>query len=129
RRISFESDPEVFGQRWIKQEARERSRIAKAQKLLPDVRMDDRLLDLITHICAAFQVDGLRADIVMYKAAITLAAYDGRVEVNEDDVRRAAELALPHRRRRQPFQSPETDQQDLEQTIREQLSPSGEGDD
>jgi magnesium chelatase subunit D len=129
RRIAFEGDPAAFGERWLKDEARERRRIVKAQKILAEVQMEARLLDLITNICAAFQVDGLRADIVMYKTAITLAAYEARLEVNEDDVRRAAELALPHRRRRQPFQSPETDQQDLDQTIREQLSPTGDGDD
>ncbi|HEX6511887.1 MAG TPA: VWA domain-containing protein, partial [Chloroflexota bacterium] len=124
RRIAFETGPEGFGESWQRQQQRERSRISAAQKLLPKVQLDDRMLDLITHICASFQVDGLRADIVMYKAAITLAAYEGRVEVNEDDVRRAAELALPHRRRRQPFQSPESDQEELDRTIREQMQPS-----
>jgi magnesium chelatase subunit D len=130
RRIAFEAEPEAFGESWQRQQQRERKRIAAAQKLLPDVRLPDAMLDLITNICASFQVDGLRADIVMYKAAVTLAAYEGRTVVNEDDVRRAAELALPHRRRRQPFQSPETDKQELEKTIQEHLSqaPSEEGD-
>ena len=36
------------------------------------------MLDLITHLCTDFEVDGLRADIVMYKTAATLAAYAGR---------------------------------------------------
>jgi magnesium chelatase subunit D len=124
RRIAFESEPEGFIEGWQPKQQRERKRITAAQKLLPRVQLDDRMLDLITHICAAFQVDGLRADIVMYKTALTLAAYEGRTEVNEDDVRRAAELALPHRRRRQPFQSPETDQEELDRTIKEQMAPS-----
>ncbi|HLG72104.1 MAG TPA: magnesium chelatase subunit D family protein [Chloroflexota bacterium] len=124
RRIAFESTPEQFAEQWQKQQQRERKRIAAAEKLLPKVNLDDRMLDLITHICAGFQVDGLRADIVMYKTAITLAAYEGRTEVTEDDVRRAAELALPHRRRRQPFQSPETDKEELERAIQEHMSPS-----
>jgi Mg-chelatase subunit ChlI len=34
----------------------------------------------------------------------TLAAYNGRKEVNLDDIETAAELALPHRVRRQPLQ-------------------------
>ena len=124
RRIAFEAAPEGFGETWQAKQQRERRRIGAAQKLLPKVQLDERMLDLITHICAAFQVDGLRADIVMYKTALTLAAYDGRTAVTEDDVRRAAELALPHRRRRQPFQSPESDQEELDRTIREQMAPS-----
>ncbi|MFI5265970.1 MAG: magnesium chelatase subunit D family protein [Chloroflexota bacterium] len=124
RRIAFEAAPESFGESWQTKQQRERRRISAAQKLLPQVQLDDRMLDLITHICAAFQVDGLRADIVMYKTALTLAAYEGRTQVTEDDVRHAAELALPHRRRRQPFQSPESDQEELDRTIKEQMAPS-----
>jgi len=37
--------------------------------------------------------------------------------VNEEDVREAAELALLHRRRRQPFEEPELNQQQLEESI------------
>jgi magnesium chelatase subunit D len=124
RRIAFEAAPEEFDEDWERRQQQERRRITSAQKLLPKVQLDDAMLELITHICASFQVDGLRGDIVMYKTAITLAAYEGRLEVTDDDVRRAAELALPHRRRRQPFQSPETDQEDLERAIQQHMSPS-----
>ena len=70
--------------------------------------------ELITGICAAYDVDGLRADIVMYKTASTIAAYEGRDRVLPEDVREAAEMALLHRQRRQPFQQPRlaTDQLD-----------------
>ena len=61
------------------------------------------MLLLIARICTELEVDGLRGDLVMYRTAVTLAAYEGRLEVTVDDIRRAAELALPHRRRRQPF--------------------------
>jgi magnesium chelatase subunit D len=52
---------------------------------------------------AAFEVDGLRADIVTYKTAATLALR--APAVTPDDVRRAAEQ--PVRRRRQPFDQPD----------------------
>ncbi len=61
-------------------------------------------------VCAAFDVDGLRADIVTARAAIAHAAWSGRTEVTEDDVRVAARLALPHRRRRNPFDAPGLDE-------------------
>ena len=50
----------------------------------------------------------------MYKTASTIAAYEGRTEVNVEDVREAAQMALLHRQRRLPFQQTQmvTDQLD-----------------
>ena len=127
RRIAFEADPVRFDRSWTRSEEAERRRIVRAQKLLPAVRLGDDMLTLITHICASFQVDGLRADIVMYKTAQTLAAYDGRRRVTEDDVRRAAELALPHRRRRQPFESPDLEREELDKAINDFRDSNGGG--
>ncbi|MCL2877966.1 MAG: hypothetical protein FWF13_04220 [Acidobacteria bacterium] len=47
--------------------------------------------------------DGHRSDIIMLKAGKTIAAMRGRREVLESDIEEAAELALPHRLRRRPF--------------------------
>jgi magnesium chelatase subunit D len=126
RRIAFESDPLGFTARWAAAEAAERERILAARALLPDVRLDDRMLGLITQLCCDFDVDGLRADIVMYKTALTLAAYAGRRRVTEDDVRDAAELALLHRRRRQPFEQPALDRERLDERIQEYLERTSE---
>jgi Mg-chelatase subunit ChlI len=49
-------------------------------------------------------VDGHRADIVILKTALANAAFEGRLEINERDILIGAELALPHRMKRQPFQ-------------------------
>lgn len=119
RRIAFESDPALFAERWRAEEEAERVRILAARALLPSVVVDDQMLDLIAHLCADFQVDGLRADIVMYKTAATLAAYAGRHRANEEDVRDAAELALPHRRRRRPFEQPRLDPGDLDRSMQQ----------
>jgi magnesium chelatase subunit D len=124
RRIAFESDPLAFADRWSAAEDEERQRILAARVLLPLVMLDDRMLDLITHLCCDFQVDGLRADIVMYKTAVTLAAYASRARVTEEDVRDAAELALLHRRRRQPFEQPRMDPDDLDRSIENHRSQS-----
>ena len=75
------------------------------------------MLTLITHISIAMGVDGHRADIVMHKTACTIAAWEKRHEVTRDDVRRAAEIALPHRRRRDPFTPPHLDEDELNQAI------------
>ena len=73
-----------------------------------------------------FDVDGMRADITMYQAAIALAAYEGRTQVVEDDVRRVARLVLPHRRRRQPFDQPDVDEQQLEDSLERHRPPQSD---
>src|SRR5919199_2896298 len=129
RRIAFEQDPVGFLADRRQEELAERLRIGRAQELLPEVQLDDRMLRLITQLCVDFEVDGLRADIVMYKTALTLAAYSGRRVVDEGDVRDAAELAVLHRRRRQPFQQPQLDREQLEQKIKEHLEEEDDPDD
>ena len=119
RRIDFEADPYRFMDRWQDIEAQERDRILRSQRLLGQVKVSDDILELITDICAEYQVDGLRADIVMYKTASTIAAYEGRTDVLAEDVREAAEMALLHRQRRQPFQQPHLVTEQLDSMIEE----------
>ncbi|MFD5541913.1 VWA domain-containing protein, partial [Streptomyces sp. NPDC127079] len=73
----------------------------------------------IAATCAAFEVDGMRADIVMARTAPALAAWAGRTVVLAEDVRQAALLALPHRRRRNPFDAPGLDEDKLDETLEE----------
>ena len=119
RRIAYESDPFGFMDAWQESEAAERRRILHSQQLLGRVSVPDDILELITDICAEYQVDGLRADIVMYKTASTIAAYEGRDHVVAEDVREAAEMALLHRQRRQPFQQPHLVTEQLDSMIDE----------
>ena len=117
RRIAYESDAFKFMARWRKEEQRERRRLLRSQRLLPRVSVADDILTLITDICAGFEVDGMRGDIVMYKTASTIAAYEGRTKVTVEDVRQAAQLALLHRQRRQPFQQPQMVTEQLDSMI------------
>ena len=119
RRIAYESDPFAFMDQWQDSEAEERERILHSQQLLDKVTVTEDILELITDICAEYQVDGLRADIVMYKTASTIAAYEGRDHVVVDDVREAAEMTLLHRQRRQPFQQPHLVTEQLDSMIDE----------
>ncbi|WP_329624183.1 putative cobaltochelatase [Streptomyces sp. NBC_01255] len=117
RRLSFEDDPAAFAARWAGEEADLRERIIAARDLLPKVVLGDAALLQIAATCAAFEVDGMRADIVMARAATALAAWAGRTEVTSEDVRQAALLALPHRRRRNPFDAPGLDEDKLDETL------------
>ncbi|MFD5327900.1 putative cobaltochelatase [Streptomyces sp. NPDC127092] len=117
RRLAFEDDPVAFAARWADEERALRERIVAARELLPRVVLGDAALLQIAATCAAFEVDGMRADIVMARTATALAAWAGRTEVTSDDVRQAALLALPHRRRRNPFDAPGLDEDKLDETL------------
>ncbi|MFI9252511.1 putative cobaltochelatase [Streptomyces sp. NPDC053069] len=128
RRLAYDDDPAGFAARWAEEEAVVRQRIVAARELLPQVRLGDGALRQIAATCAAFEVDGMRADIVMARTATALAAWAGRTDVLAEDVRQAALLALPHRRRRNPFDAPGLDEDKLDETL-EQFSGENEGDD
>ncbi|MFE3738746.1 putative cobaltochelatase [Streptomyces sp. NPDC059134] len=119
RRLAYDDDPAGFAARWAGEETALRERIAAARALLPTVCLGDTALRQIAATCAAFEVDGMRADIVMARTATALAAWAGRTDVTADDVRQAALLALPHRRRRNPFDAPGLDEEKLDDTLEE----------
>ncbi|MFC8571088.1 putative cobaltochelatase [Streptomyces sp. NPDC057245] len=126
RRLAYDDDPNGFAGRWADEEAAVRARIVAARELLPSVRLGDGALRQIAATCAAFEVDGMRADIVMARTATALAAWAGRTEVLAEDVRQAALLALPHRRRRNPFDAPGLDEDKLDETLEEFGGQDGE---
>ncbi|MFJ2132936.1 putative cobaltochelatase [Streptomyces sp. NPDC087228] len=126
RRLAYDDDPAGFAAEWAAEEGALRARIVAARALLPEVRLGDGALRQIAATCAAFEVDGMRADIVMARTATALAAWAGRTDVLAEDVRQAALLALPHRRRRNPFDAPGLDEDKLDDTLEQN---SGEDDD
>ncbi|MFB8271328.1 putative cobaltochelatase [Streptomyces sp. NPDC055955] len=133
RRLAYDDDPEGFAGKWEQEESAVRARIVAARDLLPSVRLGDAALRQIAATCAAFEVDGMRADIVMARTATALAAWAGRTDVLAEDVRQAALLALPHRRRRNPFDAPGLDEDKLDDTLEEfggqddEPDPDGDG--
>ncbi|MGE4158372.1 MAG: VWA domain-containing protein [Planctomycetota bacterium] len=104
RAVAAEADPVAFARRWKKEEDTLRARIQRARKLLPKVKVSGDVASLISEICRRENVEGLRADIVIHRAAMTVAAWEGRTEVIEADVHQVAELALAHRRNAPPEQ-------------------------
>jgi Mg-chelatase subunit ChlI len=85
---------------------------------LPIVTHTQRDLFTIAQLTTSFKVDGHRADIVILKTARAHAALLGRVAINEQDIMLAAELALPHRLKRQPFEEAVMDAGQLEERLR-----------
>jgi magnesium chelatase subunit D len=117
QRMSFEADPAGFARRYANHDAELARRIAAARAYLTRVALPDTELRRIAALCAAFDVDGMRADLVVARTAVAHAAWRGAEAVSEEDIRVAAELALPHRRRRDPFDDPGLDPERLDEAM------------
>jgi magnesium chelatase subunit D len=117
RRVTYEANPGSFYEEWRPQEEDLSRRIQQAQRLLPQVSYTDKDLFTIAELTAEFAVDGHRADIVILKAALAHAAFEGRQAIRETDILLAAELALPHRLRKKPLQETALQFERLEQRL------------
>jgi len=121
RNLSYERDPEAFRNEWMAKEAELSKKIERARVLVDQVTYTSRDLLSIAALTASLNVDGHRADLVILKAARAQAAFEGRTKINDHDIALAAELALPHRIKRTPFQQAEITSDQLQERI-EQLA-------
>ncbi|MGV0720779.1 magnesium chelatase subunit D family protein [Mycolicibacterium elephantis] len=117
QRMAYEADPDAFAEAYAAEDAELARRIAAARAAVSSVTLPDTELRRIAALCAAFDVDGMRADLVVARTAVAHAAWRGADTVVEEDIRVAAELALPHRRRRDPFDDPGLDPEQLDRAM------------
>ncbi|MBE7325756.1 VWA domain-containing protein [Nocardioides sp. Y6] len=117
RRLAFDRDPAAFVETYATSQTELTRRISQARHRVDEVTLGDAAMLKIAEVCAAFEVDGLRADIVTARTAVAHAAWAGRRFVTRDDIRVAALLALPHRRRRNPFDAPGLDEDLLDEIL------------
>ncbi|QSZ67219.1 putative cobaltochelatase [Methanofollis aquaemaris] len=113
----FEADPDGFARSCTSEQGDVREKIFEAQRLLPSVTVSDEILELVVGTCVRMGVRTHRAEITVVRTAKTIAAFDGRTEVDAEDVREAMELALPHRMRKKPFEEPKLDREHLDEAM------------
>lgn len=128
RRLAFDRAPDAFVAQYAESQEDLTRRIAEARARIDGVELGEAALLKVAEVCAAFEVDGLRADIVTARAAVAHAAWVGRDSVTRADIRVAALLALPHRRRRDPFDAPGLDEDLLDQVLGDDELPDPEPD-
>jgi len=131
RNLSYEKDAEAFRNHWLPKELELSEKIARGRELVDQVTHTSRDLLSIAALTASLNVDGHRADLVILKAARAEAAFEGRTKINDHDIALAAELALPHRIKRTPFQQAEMTTEQLQERIEQlagQSMPSEESD-
>ena len=111
RRLAFDADPTKFATAFDETELADRLDGVGPAALPAD------LVEVVTRLCASVGAEGLRADLVICRAAAALAGWEGRDEAAVEDVRRVAALALAHRRRRTPFEEPGISQDEVDEAI------------
>jgi len=116
---AFDADPDGFTEKSQGSQAEMKEKISRARKLLRQVSMGDDLLRSIASTCIDLGVKTHRAEIVITRTAKTIAAFDGRTEVNSEDVKKAMELALAHRMRSRPFEPPTLNKDKLEKSMQQ----------
>jgi len=104
-RARFDEEPAKFRQEYTTPQTAIKDRLEAARKLLKEVTVSRDIRVKISEMCSQLDVDGLRGDIVTNRAAKSIAAFEGRTEVTEDDVGRICVLCLRHRLRKDPLET------------------------
>jgi len=118
--IEFEDDPVGFIEKHRERQDELMMRILKAKEIFPKTHVSDQLYEAVARMCINLQADGHRPDIIIVKAARTLAAFSGRDEVVPQDILDCAFLTLSHRTRNMGVEPPATDRQ-IEEEFRKAL--------
>jgi magnesium chelatase subunit I len=100
-RLAFELDPDGFRAQYRREQDEYAQRIVQARAALSKLDFDDAVHERVSALCIAAAVDGLRADLVMLRAARALAAYEQADTVTPVHVERVAAAVLLHRRHAQ----------------------------
>lgn len=101
-RLLFDADPAAFRARHADAQAALAAQLRTARERLQPagaLPWSDAVLQAAGALCIAAQVDGLRADLVLLRAARAWAAWLGDADVAPAHVQAVAELVLVHRRK------------------------------
>lgn len=108
-RLRFDLDPTGFLQAHAQEQTRIAERLCEARARCADAGQlpwSDAIHEAVAHQCIAAQVDGLRADLVMLRAARALAAWEGGEAIATRHVAEVAPLVLLHRAAEASRQAP-----------------------
>lgn len=105
RRERFESDSEKFLAEMQTTQERLRKQIIRAKRLLASINLQRKQLRWIAGLCVALETDGHRGELTIARASCALAAFEGRTQVENEDIRRVAVMSLRHRLRKDPLET------------------------
>ena len=121
RRLAYESDAAGFVAGCEAEQDKLRRKLRAAMKRRPEVVLADATLALAAKLCEALSIDGHRGELAVCRAAVALAAFEGRKETSAADVARVAPLALAHRLRKDPLE-PAADDERVRRVIAQAMA-------
>lgn len=117
----YHIDPHEFHDRFEHQQKLLREKIVTARKIIDNVQISEDQLKKIAQLSVQLEIDSHRADITINLTAKTIAAFNGREEVNDDDIKTAAKLALAHRVRKLPFEENVMNEKEIDEMFNEEI--------
>lgn len=103
-RVDYDDRDNVWQNNYWAQEEYLKEKIQRAQFLYKCVKLPENLKQAASQMCSALNVDGLRADLVLCRAAKALAAFNEDDTVKVEHFRRVSQLCLRHRLRKDPLE-------------------------
>ena len=105
RRRAYDADPVAFVDHYATEQAKLRDHLQQAQKNHSSVELTDQTIEAAAKLCVALEVDGHRGELTLCRAAVALAALNGRQASTPEDVAAVSTLALQHRLRKDPLEN------------------------
>nr|UIB38788.1 magnesium chelatase subunit of protochlorophyllide reductase [Trentepohlia sp. YN1242] len=109
QRSEFDNSPTQFSENYASSQKQLKEKILEARSIIKNVQISYTYRLKISQICSSLEIDGIRGDIVTNRAAKALAAFNGRDNVNTDDILTVISLCLKHRLRKDPLEAIEVD--------------------
>jgi len=103
-RTDYDKRAECWSHAYAKAESYLKEKVIRSRYLLQFVILPNKLRDAASQMCQTLNVDGLRADIVLCRAARALAAFQGQKRVTVEHFKRISQLCLRHRLRKDPLE-------------------------
>lgn len=134
RKLEYDKDPIAFSRQWAEEQEVLREKLNKAKENLNKVQITEEAMKLAAVISAQANCAGQRAELTIVETARAIAALEGRTTLNQQDIRLAAEYALPHRMRQaeaaaEDMEAPTEERKDTqeeqseEEQVRQQENP------
>ncbi len=106
RREAFDINPDDFCHEYQSQQQQLITRIHSARESLNNISCSIEIRRQIAQRCSDANVDGLRADLVWYRAALAHAAWNENKNITEDDLNSVCDLVLAHRKKADSSSTP-----------------------
>ena len=104
-RLAFDANPAKFLEQFQADQKQLRLGTQSAQQRLTDIAVPAAIQEAIAQRCQAANVEGVRADLALYRAARAYAALQDSGEVSIDDINAVEDFVLQHRKQEQSEQN------------------------